>query len=431
LSGIFYHQMKGYDKLSLSMTPFLQLAFELVVILFAAKAAGYISTRLGQPSVLGELLIGVLLGPSLINILHLSFINSDTLGTTISELSELGVLLLMFIAGLELHLGELTSHRKVSLLASVGGLLLSIGLGWSAGRLFGMQNSAALLLGLALGATSVSISARTLMEMGVLRSRVGLSLLGAAVVDDILSILAFSIFLAVTTGSVGFWGLLWLAARMALFLAAATVFGLWVLPSLARWVGRLSISQGVLAFAIVILLAYGLAAELVGQMAALIGAFLAGLMFARTPEKGQIEQGITAIAYGLFVPIFFINVGLSVDLRGLQSNAVWLILAVTLAAVVGKIFGVAAGARLGGFPGHEAFQLGAGMVARGEVTLILVAAGSKAGLVNGGAFSAIVAAVLLTTLITPPMLRLAFARLKPKGTVPVVMPVVKNEEKNK
>ena len=417
--------MKGYDKLSLVMSPFLQLAFELVIILVAAKAAGYISTRLGQPSVLGELLIGVLLGPSLINILHLSFINSDTLGSTISELSELGVLQLMFIAGLELHLGELAGHRRVSLLASVGGLLLSIGLGWGAGRLFGMSNTAALLLGLALGATSVSISARTLMEMGVLRSRVGLSLLGAAVVDDILSILAFSIFLALITGSSGFWGLVWLAARMVLFLATAVAFGLWVLPFLARWVGRLSISQGVLAFAIVILLAYGLAAELIGQMAALIGAFLAGLMFARTPEKSQIEQGITAMAYGLFVPIFFVNIGLSIDLRGLQLNAVLLILVVTLSAITGKIFGAALGAKLGGLPTHESFQLGAGMVARGEVTLIVAAAGSKAGLVESGAFSAIVAAVLLTTLVTPPMLRFAFARLKPK----VMVPVAKVEEK--
>jgi Kef-type K+ transport system membrane component KefB len=401
------------------MTPFLQLAFELVVILVAAKAAGYISTRLGQPSVLGELLVGVLLGPSVINILGLPFISSSSLGVTISDLSELGVLFLMFLAGLELHLGELTSHRKVSLLASVGGLLLSIGLGWWGGRLFGLTANAALLLGLALGATSVSISARTLLEMGVLRSRVGLSLLGAAVVDDILSILAFSVFLALTTGSGGFWGLVLLTVRMALFLAAATAFGLWVLPPLVRWIGRLSISQGVLAFAIVLLLLYGLAAELVGQMAALIGAFLAGLMFARTPEKGQIEQGITSLAYGLFVPIFFINIGLSIDLHSLQINAVWLILVVTLAAMAGKILGAAAGARAGGLPGHESFQLGAGMVARGEVTLIVAAAGSKAGLVDNGAYSAIVATVLLTTLVTPPLLRFAFTRLKPKAMVPV------------
>jgi Kef-type K+ transport system membrane component KefB len=269
------------------------------------------------------------------------------------------------------------------------------------------------------------------MEMGILRSRVGLSLLGAAVVDDILSIFAFSIFLAVSTGSSGVGGLVWLAARMALFLTAAVAFGLWVLPSLVRWIGRLSISQGVLAFAIVMLLVYGLAAEVVGQMAALIGAFLAGLMFARTPEKSQIEPGITSLAHALFVPIFFVNIGLSINLHNLQWNAVWLILAITLTAVVGKVFGAAAGARLGGFPGHEAFQLGIGMVARGEVTLIVAAEGIKTGLLNSNAFSAIVAAVLLSTLVTPPLLRFAFARFKPKTMIPIEYPVETIEENKK
>jgi Kef-type K+ transport system membrane component KefB len=139
---------------------------------------------------------------------------------------------------------------------------------------------------------------------------------------------------------------------MALFLAGAAAFGQWVLPPLARWIGRLSISQGVLAFAIVMMLVYGLVAELVGQMASLIGALMAGLMFARTPEKSQIETGITSLAYALFVPIFFINIGLSVNLHNLQFNAIWLILVVTLAAIAGKAFGAAAGARLGGFTGH-------------------------------------------------------------------------------
>ena len=399
------------------MTPFLQLAFELVIILLAAKAAGYISTRLGQPSVLGELIIGVLLGPSLIDILHLPFTNNPSLGTTLSELSELGVLLLMFIAGLELHLRELATHRRVSLLASLGGLLLSIGLGLGAGRIFGMSNTAALLLGLALAATSVSISARTLMELGLLRSRVGLSLLGAAVVDDILSILAFSIFLAVYSGNGGIAGLAWIVLRMFLFLSIATAFGLWGLPPLARWVERLSISQGVLVFAIIVLLVYGLAAELVGQMAAIIGTFLAGLMFARTPEKSIIEPGITALAYGFFVPIFFINIGLSVNLRELQPGAIWLILLVAMAAILGKLLGAAGGARLGGLPGNESIQLGTGMVARGEVTLIIAAMGSQAGLMDSLAFSSIVAVVLLSTLITPPLLRFAFSHLKPHPPV--------------
>jgi Kef-type K+ transport system membrane component KefB len=401
------------------MTPFLQLSFELVIILLAAKAAGYLSTRLGQPSVLGELLVGVLLGPSLINILGLSFINSNTLGETISELSELGVLLLMFIAGLELHLGELTSHRKASFFASLGGLLLSIGLGWGAGRIFGLSSVAALLMGLALAATSVSISARTLMELGFLRSRVGLSLLGAAVVDDILSIVAFSIFLAVYSGAGGVASFFWIFVRMLGFLLLAVAFGFWLLPRLARWVDRLGISQGTLVFAIVILLVYGLTAELLGQMAAIIGTFLAGLMFARTPEKKIIEPGVTALAYGFFVPIFFINIGLSVDLHGLQVSAILFILVVALAAILGKLLGAASGARLGGLPFQESIQLGTGMVARGEVTLIIAAVGKDAGLLDSGSLSAIVAVVLISTLVTPPLLRYVFTRLKPKPPVPV------------
>ncbi len=400
------------------MTPFLQLAVELAIILLAAKAAGYLSTRLGQPSVLGEILVGILLGPSLLDILHLPFIQNEMLGDTISELSELGVLLLMFLAGLELHLGELTSNRKVSLLASAGGLLASIGLGWGVSRIFGVDQTGALLMGLALSATSVSISARTLMEMNLLRSRVGLSLLGAAVVDDILSILALSVFLAVVTGSGSLAGLLWLVVRMILFLLGAAAFGMWVLPHLSRAVTRLPISQGTLAFAIVVLLGYGLAAELVGQMAAIIGTFLAGLMFARTPEKNAIEQGMSSLAYGLFVPIFFVNIGLTVDISSLPFSALWLVMAVTVAAVLGKLLGAAGGARLGGLPGRESIQLGAGMVARGEVTLIIVAIGSKAGLIDNNVFSAAVAAMLLCSLATPLLLRAAFHKPRIKAPVP-------------
>jgi len=400
------------------MTPFLQLIVELAIILLAAKTAGYLSTRLGLPSVLGEILVGILLGPSLVDILHLPVIQNEMLGNTISELSELGVLLLMFLAGLELHLGELNNHRRVSLLASAGGLVASIGLGWGVSRIFGVDQTGALLMGLALGATSVSISVRTLMEMNLLRTRVGLSLLGAAVVDDILSILALSVFLAVVTGSSSLAGLLWLVVRMILFLAGAAAFGLRVLPHLSRVVPRLPISQGTLAFAIVILLGYGLAAELVGQMAAIIGTFLAGLMFARTTEKNVIEQGISSLAYGLFVPIFFVNIGLTLDIKSLPVSAVGLVLVVTAAAVLGKLFGAAGGARLGGLPGRESIQLGAGMVARGEVTLIIVAIGSNAGLIDNIVYSAAVAAMLLCSLATPLLLRAAFHKPRLKVLFP-------------
>ncbi len=204
---------------------------------------------------------------------------------------------------------------------------------------------------------------------------------------------------------------------MFLFLAGAVSFGRWILPWLTRRVSRLHISQGVLAFSIVILLVYAMAAELAGSLAAIIGAFLAGLMFARTPEKTIIEQGVSTLAYGFFVPIFFISIGLNADLRNLQPGAVWFILAVTLVAIGGKLFGAAAGARLGGLPLRELIQLGVGMVARGEVTLIIAAVGVKTGLITGSTLPAIVIAVLLSTLVTPPLLRWVFIHLREKTVV--------------
>ena len=393
------------------MTTFLQLALLLTIILLSAKLAGYLSVRIGQPSVLGELLVGILLGPSVIDLLHFPFID-PALAHTIAELGELGVLLLMFIAGLELHLDELTRNTRVAAYGGFLGVLVPTALGWGIGRLFGLDNNVSVFLGLTLGATSVSISAQTLMELRVLRSRVGLSLLGAAVFDDILVILSLSIFLALASGAGSFGGVLWILLRMIVFLALSVAFGLWVLPWLTRRVAHLPISQGVLTLALVVMLAYGVAAELLGGMAAITGAFIAGLMMARSGERERIEHGVHALAYGLFVPVFFINIGLSVNARSLQMEMIVFALVITLTAIVGKWLGAGIGARLGGLSVRESVQLGAGMVSRGEVGLIVAGVGINQGLVNPDEFSAIVAMVLITTLVTPPILRSLFARDK-------------------
>ncbi len=395
------------------MSEFLQLALLIAIILLAAKAAGYLSVRLGQPSVLGELLVGILLGPSLLDLLHLPFITGH-LGETIKELGELGVLLLMFIAGLELHLDELTRNTKVSALAGIMGVLAPVALGAGTGLLFGFGWESALFLGLTLGATSVSISAQTLMELRVLRTRVGLGLLGAAVFDDVMIILLLSIFLAVVSGGTSAAGILWILVKMILFLAASTAFGLYVLPKLVRITRRLPISQGVLSLAMVILLFYGVAAEVVGGMAAITGSFLAGLMFARCDEKERLEQGVSALAYGLFVPIFFVSIGLAVNVRDLEGEVLLLTAAIIVVAIASKFFGSGLGARWAGFTWRKSWQMGAGMVSRGEVGLIVANVGIGAGLVSGSEFSAIVGMVLATTIVTPPMLRALFA--EPKKT---------------
>jgi len=394
------------------MTSFLQLAFLLSVILLSAKLAGYLSVFLGQPSVLGELLVGILLGPSLLDLLHLPFID-PAISHILSELAELGVLLLMFLAGMELHLNDLVRSLRPSLFAGGLGVILPLALGWAIGPFFGMDPASSLFLGLVLGATSVSISAQTLIELKVLRSRVGLGLLGAAVFDDILVILLLSVFLALQTGGGNLMQLSLIVVRMFAFLALSIAVGVWVIPWLLRRIARLPISQGVVTLALVVMLAYGMAAELLGGMAAITGAFLAGLMTARSSERERVETGMHALAYALFVPLFFVNIGLAVDLRDLPAEAYLLALVIILAAVIGKWLGAGLGARLGGLSLRESAQLGAGMISRGEVGLIVASVGIREGLVSGTEFSAIVAMVLATTLITPPILRALFSGGKP------------------
>lgn len=390
------------------MSDFLQLAVMIVVILVAAKLAGYLSTLIHQPAVFGELLIGVLLGPSLLNITHLSFITSTHIEAFITDLGEIGVLLLMFLAGLELHLKDLAKNTRIAAVSGILGVVLPVGMGLAFGELTGMDFNHSLFLGLTLGATSVSISAQVLIELKKIQSKVGLAMLGAAVFDDILVLLLLSIFLAFLSGGSGVVQILLVFGKMLLFLLLSAAFGIWGLPRLASWSSRLPVSQNVTTLAIIILLVYGLAAELLGGMAAITGTFIAGLMFARTPEKAMIESNLHAISYSFFVPIFFVSIGLSVNLRSMDLNTLWVIIGISVIAIVGKIIGAGGGALLCKFSPRQALQLGIGMVSRGEVGLIIAKLGLDSGYLPNEIFSAIVAMILITTLVTPLMLRAAF-----------------------
>lgn len=394
------------------MTPFLQLALALSIIIVAAKAGGYLSYRLGQPAVLGELLTGLLLGPSLLDLFHTAYFTDPHLGEVVHELAEIGVLLLMFVAGLDLHLADFVRAGRLAALAGTLGVALPLGLGVLTGLLFSLNVPGAIFLGLVLSATSVSISAQTLMELKALRSRVGIGLLGAAVFDDILVILGLSAFTALTKPGAGGGALsvLWILAQMLLFLAGASLIGRFVFPRASRLIHQLPISQGLVAFAFITLLLYGWLAETLGGMAAITGAFLAGLWFSRIPLRERIQAGFSSLAYGVFVPIFFINIGLSADLHTLAQGGLLLMLIMTLVAIFGKVLGAGLGALLGGLSRHEALQLGVGMMSRGEVGLIVASVGVSEGLVGAETFSGVVGMVILTTLLTPPLLRMLFAR---------------------
>ncbi len=392
---------------------FLNFIAALVIIIVAAKASGYISVRLGQPAVLGELLAGIILGPTFLNmlgtwpVLH----EDEHLGEVIELMAEIGVLLLMMLAGLELDLVEMLSSGKASALSGTLGVIVPLVLGYLTALIFGLSQSEALFMGLALSATSVSISAQTLMELNVLRSRVGLTLLGAAVFDDILVILLLSL-ASIFAGSGGgdINSVLFTLLRIVLYLGSAIVAGFYILPRLTIWVDRLPISQGTLAFVLVVTLLFGWAAEAIGGIAAITGAFLVGLFLSRTSLRHQLEVGISSMAYGFFVPIFFVSIGLAVNLRAIAGSAWIFAIALSIVAILSKILGSGGGARVSGFNGLESLQLGIGMVSRGEVGLIVAAFALTGGLLSQENFSIAVFMVIIATLVTPPMLRYSFSR---------------------
>jgi Kef-type K+ transport system membrane component KefB len=394
------------------MLPFLQLVLALAIIIAAAKLGGYLSQRLRQPTVAGKVLIGLILGPSLLNLLQWPTFTDPHLGETISHLAELGVLLLMFIAGLELHLADLTRSGKVAVLAGALGFALTMGLGAALAMAFSFAPRQALFFGLLLAPTSIGISAQTLMELGMLRSRVGVSLLGAAAIDDSLAVLGVSLFLALSgSGSVeGLASGSLVLLRMLLYLVVASALGIWLIPRLSRFVERLSVSQGLFAFAFVTMLVYAWAAEALGGMAAIIGAFMAGLFLAHSPVKQRIQTEFVPVVYGIFVPIFFINVGLSADIRHLAAGSLLLLVVMCIAVILTKLLGAGVAGTFGGMRGQESLQLGVGMLPRGEVTLIVATVGITEDLIGVEVFSVAVGIVIVTVLLTPLLLRRTFTR---------------------
>jgi len=391
---------------------FLPLLAALALVILAAKLGGWLSGALGQPVVLGKLLAGLILGPSLLNVFEIEYFHQAHVSEALHAFGELGVIFLMFAAGLEIRLSDFAKAGKPAVLTGVFGVVMPMALGAVTVLAFEQSLPTALFVGIVLAATSVSISAQTLMELGRLRSREGLTLLGAAVVDDVLAIAVLSAFVAVNLeGGGSLLGIVWIILRMVLFLVGAFFLGTWLLPRAARWVedNDLPISEPVISFVVVSILIFAWASEVVGGVAAITGAFIAGAALSSSSLKDMIERGIRTMAYAFFVPIFLVSIGLSADLRMLfTGSGLWLAIAVSGAAIVSKLVGAGLGAKLGGMPWPEAVRVGVGMISRGEVGLIVAGVGLSAGLLEATGFAAMVLMVLVTTLITPPLLRLAF-----------------------
>jgi len=392
------------------MSPILQLLLELSILITAAKLAGLLSSKLGQPAVLGEILAGLLLGPSLLNLPGSPLFASEHLPEVVTELAEIGVVFLMFLAGMEADLAQMRRAGKVVILAGLLGVAVPLLMGLGTALPFGYPLVQAVGIGMLLTATSVSISAQTLLELGVLRTRVGIALLGAAVVDDIVVILLVSVFLALATGGAGgILGVGLLLLRVVLFIAVFGAVGWFFVPGLLDRIDRLPISQGLLAASVVLAMFYAWSAEALGGVAMITGSFMAGMFAGRAQVHRRAMEGISALTHGFFVPIFFVNIGLHANVWELSGNLVLITVLLTVVAVISKVLGSGLGARLGGFSNGQALQLGIGMISRGEVGLIVAQLLVSARVVPQEIITVAVIMVLVTTLVTPPLLRASFA----------------------
>jgi Kef-type K+ transport system membrane component KefB len=415
----------------------------LAVILLAARLFAPLAEKIGFPAVLGELLLGVVLG----NLGLLGFHYFDTIAADpiIRFMAELGVIILLLQIGLETRLGDLVSvGARASLVGSVG-IAIPFALGaFVAGPLLlpGMSFNAYLFLGATLAATSVGITGRVFRDLGKLKMPEAQVVLGAAVIDDVLGLVILAVVTnLVEAGTVSVGGVVFIIAKSVVFLGGSIAIGRAIAPHLLRWASRLDSSHSML-FSLVLVVGLFMAwlAHTVG-LAAIIGAFAAGLLFEpvflkkfETPKlvqdieavlpaavdakkqqeiravlarhtSHQHEHMIEPIGY-FFVPVFFVLTGMQVDLTALADpKVVAVALGITVAAVVGKL---AAGFVAG--KGMNPWVVGWGMVPRGEVGLIFAMVGKKLGVMSEEMFSVIVIMVILTTLLTPPILTVLLRR---------------------
>ena len=415
---------EGQDKPSNSLDPFVLVA--IAVILIAAKLCGELFERIGQPAVLGELIAGILLG----SLVLFGFTAAEPLKTnpTISALAEIGVIILLFEVGLESNLKEMLEVGWSSLLVAVAGVTVLFFLGWGVAAYF-MPDAARLVhifIGATLTATSVGITARVLKDLGRLQTREARIILGAAVIDDVLGLLLLSIVAgaikaAGTGAQPAMIEIAVIAGKAVAFLTGAVLVGHYVTPHIFRGAGRLKARGVLLALSISFCFLLAWVAAKVG-LAPIIGAFAAGLVldevhfksFAEKDER-DLERLIAPIST-IFVPIFFVVVGLRVDLRVFaQLKLLGFAAALTLATILGKqLCSLAVVERK-----VKRLVVGIGVIPRGEVSLILAGIGTTLLLPNAqgvsepvvstGTFGAIVIMVIATTLVTPPALKWALS----------------------
>ena len=365
----------------------------LIAIFVSAKLLGELAERLGQPAVLGELIGGAIVGVSGLRLV-------DPHDPTIYLLAQLGIILLLFLIGLDTELDKLLDVGVAAVIVAVIGVAATFAGGFALGHFLGLDNIVAVFLGGALTATSVGISARVLSDLGHLHDREAQIILGAAVVDDIIGVILLTLIGRIAEGNdLTPLGVVWLTIVAFGFVIAAIAIGSWLAPAIVRLIERIHVARGLFFASIIFALTLAYVAQRVGS-AIIIGSFAAGLVLARTEKGREIEQQVHDLSQ-FFVPIFFVAVGAAIDVRTLKSQFLLIGVGLAAIAIVGKFLaGFAAPGR-----GLRRSIIGVGMIPRGEVSLIFAQIGLTSGLLTEGLYSAVAVMVVITGFATPLLLR--------------------------
>jgi Kef-type K+ transport system membrane component KefB len=371
------------------------LLTDLFVVLLAAKLGDELFRRLGQPTLVGEILAGMLVGPAVLGLVEP--------GEVLEVFAELGVVFLLFWVGLETKLSDLREVGATALSVGVLGVVIPFAGGVALGAALGESTATALFIGAALTATSVGITSAVLIELGVLEQRTSRTILGAAIVDDILALLLVAVAAGVAAeGGVDVGSIAVTAAIAVAFVGFIALGGTKLLAARPALLHAPRFSESPLLPAVLICLGLAAFAAQIG-LAAIIGAFLAGMVVAETRDQSPIEREIEPL-YAFFPPFFFAFIGLEVSLAALAHlDTLALLAGVTALAIATKFVGAYLGARRMGR--RDAAFVGVGMVPRGEVGIIVAGIGNATGTIDAELFAVIVAMSVLTTLLVPPVLR--------------------------
>ena len=387
---------------------------EIAILIIAAFLGGKLASLVRMPEVLGQILAGILVGPTVLGWIPAQ----DEL---IYTFSQIGVIFLMFLAGLDTDLKQLREAGKPATVIALGGVAVPLLLG-TVIPLFVFREQvsheevspfySALYIGTILTATSVSISVSVLRDMGKLRTKQGVSILAAAIIDDVVGIILLAVVSGFATPSGTSTTIGLLLIKIVAFFAIALLAGFLISKFLTRIAATRQWSDKYISIVIVFCFVMAFMSELF-SVAAITGAYFAGVILSTTPFKNKIIRRIQYIAYALFTPIFFVSIGIKANISADIFTHLGFSLTIVLIAILGKIVGCGLGAKVMKYSGKESLQVGVGMIARAEVALIVATQGLQRGIINDATFTSVVLLVVVSTIVTPPLLKLLFSREKP------------------